>query len=356
MRFFGSSTRWVGLACTIAVLAACNGGSQTPLNAVPGAQTAMHGQSHWNVSPVSVPKLMDAIGAPDRGQSWMHKTTMRRPALMYVTNWLHGTVSVYNYRNGQNITLFGKLTGFKTPGQPCVDRSGNVYIPDPIRQTLTKFAWGQVHPIAVLADPYGGPTSCSVDRTTGNVAAANFGFGNVAIWAGGTGTPTQITYPTSAYTEFVGYDDTGDLLLASNNGSGSGILAYLPAGATSFTDLTQNGFTVGFPGNVQWGGTYWLVGDQGTEGVGCPCHVTQVGVSGSNASLDGSVLTFGGTTVDIIGFWKRGSPHYAHISAADFGQSKDIVYSFPAMSPVTVVSQRVKIPFGVAVSQQPPSP
>ena len=362
MRFFESSTRWIGFACTIALLAACNGGSQQPMSPATGAQAMRlpaHLPADWpsqwrGASPVSVPQAFRA-GTPDRGPSWIRKNITRRPALLYITNWLHGTVTIYRYRNGQDIDLFGKLIGFHRPGQPCVNGKGDVYVPENDGTTVTGYHWGDVHPFVTLSDPYGQPISCSIDPTTGNLAAANYGYGSVTIWPGATGSPVEITNGINYLSEFVAYDDSGDLLLGSSTPDlMHGLLSYLPAGASSFTDLTLSGFTLGQGGNVQWGGTYWLVGDQGTYGVGCPCHVVQVSVSGSTASLDGSVLTFGGSPVDIVGFWKRGAPRYAHISAADFGADDDFIYSFPAMAVVNTVTSRVRIPFGVAVSQQGP--
>ena len=53
-------------------------------------------------------------------------------------------------------------------------------------------------------------------------------------------------------------------------------LAELPSGAASFIPLTLAGGSIAVPGNIQWGGTFLLVADQGD----LQSSVNQVTVSG----------------------------------------------------------------------------
>lgn len=266
-------------------------------------------------------------------------------SLLYITDPGAGSVNFYTYHNGSGLVLQGQIFGFGYPAQPCSDKSGNVFVPDYILATVTEFAHGGTTPIQTLIDP-GTPTGCSVDKTTGNLATADFGFAQVDVYPGATGIPTIYPWLTTPYPEYVAYDNAGNLFIEGQaSGGGGAALGELVSGGGSVTDLTLSGFSIAFAGSIQWGGTYLLVGDQ--LGSGSGSIVNQTTVSGTTVSLN-TALTFPGT-IDITGYWKRGKPHYAHIAGADFGNANAQVDTFPGMSNVGTITG-LSTPFGAVVS------
>jgi hypothetical protein len=139
---------------------------------------------------------------------------------------------------------------------------------------------------------------CSVDKTTGNVAALiqydNFTFA-VAILPEFTGTPQLYTDSKIYRFLSVGYDGNGNLfLLGAPPGSSTYDLAELPSGGSSFESISLS-----LPPNatqlktVQWDGTYVTL-----EGVlknerrsrTWPQAVFQLSISGSEASVANTII------------------------------------------------------------------
>jgi len=268
-------------------------------------------------------------------------------SLLYVTDPGAGAVDFYTYHNGTGLTLQGQLFGFGYPAQPCSDKAGNVFIPDYTLLTITEFAHGGTTPIQTLLGGIS-PTSCSIDKTTGNLAAADFAAGAVAIYTGATGLPTLYLWLTTPYPEYVTYDKSGNLFIEGQSALGGGVaFGEIPSGGSSITDLSTSGFTINFAGNIQWGGTYVLVGSQGNGTASEPSYVVQTSLSGSTLSGT-NVLTFPGTS-DITGYWKRGAPHYAHIVGANFAGADAQVDTFPGMSTINTITG-LSSPFGAVVS------
>ena len=111
------------------------------------------------------------------------------------------------------------------------------------------------------------PFGCAVDPKTENVAVANYastlklGPGSVSIFDGGKGVPHS--YQDSAFNAyfFCGYDNKSDLFVdGADYGSYHTLLAEIPAGKSTFTNIAPDQ-TIGYPGGVQWDGTYLTVGD-----------------------------------------------------------------------------------------------
>jgi hypothetical protein len=359
MRISRATQHALGFAASFAILTACSG-SQSRVGPSTGTlpsatRPSVNVRGPGTVSPVSYEG--NRTTHRDLGKSWMSPGAKARPSLLYITNQGNGTATVYTYSNGSGLALQGTLTGFQQPTQPCVDRAGDVFIPDYLASTITEYAHGGTTPIAVLTDPFGLPTGCSVDKISGNLAVANLaasisgGQGDVLIYPNASGTPTQYTDSSIYSPEYCGYDNRGNLFIDGKMFSSSVVnLAELPSGGSSFTDLTLAGGSITFPGNVQWGGTYLLVGDQGSQFASIPSSVNQVTVSGSTATIVHN-LQFPGS-LDVTGFWKRGGATNAKIIAADIGNNNAPIYTFPGLSLFATVTNGVTGPFGTVVSQQ----
>src|SRR5579863_3343704 len=334
-------TRPFGLCAAVVVLAGCGGAPSHP-NALA------------NVTPAIGSSAFKTVVHRELGRSWTSPTASRISSLLYVTNTGNGTVTFYRY-NGGSLGILGRLKGFFKPTQPCVDKAGNVFIPDFDAATITKFAHGGATPIAVLSDPGGLPTGCSVDKVTGNLAVANFETnealqGSIEVYRNASGTPTQYSDAAVYHPEYCGYDNAGNLFIDGRPYDSETVnLAELKKGNASITDLTLTGGTIMFQGNVQWGGNDLLVGDQG--GFGSPSSVNRVTVSGTTASIVKNLPLPG--TSDVTGFWKQGGAGNAKIATADLVAGNAPIYAFPSMTLYATLTKDVSAPFGVTVSQLP---
>lgn len=315
----------------VCALAACSGGT-----GIPTAGTAQPG------SPV---------GAHLRAHSWMAMSARETKSLLYVSNAGNGTVTVYDYQGGNNLRLVGTLTGFATPEQPCVDASGDVFVPDAGAASVVEYAHGGTTPIATLSYPGGSPYSCSVDvHNTGNLAVSNNnGYeGNVGIYAAATGSPT--TYrPGLSNVFYLAYDPSGDLFADGFKGYGSdeaSALAELPSGGAGFSMLTVAGANVTYPQQLQWSGQHLLVGDlhinNGDSGL------YRMKVSGDIATV---IATTQFTAFDQGGFWKENGRGKVVAASAGYGHGSNVyVYNYPSGSLYATLSNGISVPEGVAIS------
>lgn len=143
----------------------------------------------------------------------------------------------------------------------CSDSSGDVWVVDsksPRLSILLEYARGGSNPIASLrlderAD------ACSVDPSTGNLAAAT-SDSNVAVWLKGQGAPTLIS--TSAFFkrgQTIAYDGAGNLYVRSFASGESA--AWLPKGSSAVAP-----FSIKKLGAYGWDGRYFVIGspDGGT--------------------------------------------------------------------------------------------
>jgi hypothetical protein len=326
---FPSTKRLVTSVAVAALLAGCSGTSQSalsPTQSVPQAGRVVAQASKQIPSPVARPNKN--VPVHRGGQSHMSPDAAKSKALLYVSNG-DGTVTVFKYAGGNPTQQVGTLTGFVFPGAPCTDTAGNVFIPDYDLGTVTEYAYGASTPTQTL-DPGGSAIACSVDPGTGNLAVVNYttpsGSGNIAVYKESTGTPTIYTNPNQFYPEFAGYDNGGNLWISGRSTSLVVTIAYLKSGSGTITTATVNGATIFFPAQVQWGGTYLLVGDQEFGGVS-GSGLYQMSVSGSTLTAAGS-FPFAGS-LDVLGFYKRGSTPNATVAAPDNGLSEGLVYKFP---------------------------
>ena len=186
----------------------------------------------------------------------------RRKDLLYISDET-GDVYVFSYPRGE---LKGTLTGFADPQGECVDKTGDIWITLFSGQELLEYAHGGTSSIGSLSDPGYLLEGCSVDPTTGNLAAADFAgmnstSGGVSIYADAQGTPTTYIDPGLYLVFSLGYDNKGNLFVDGETQTGGTFaFAELPKGSSAFTNLTLNK-PIGTPGSVQWDGKHVTVGD-----------------------------------------------------------------------------------------------
>lgn len=237
LRFCGQV---LGIGTLAAVLVACGGSSSSlgPSAALPLAQSRT-----GNVQPTTK-------------KSWINPA-LKSQSLLYVTDNRLGNVLVYTY---PNLTYAGELTGFSALAGECIDRAGNVFIAAN-ESDIFEYAHGGASPIQVLSAP-AETAGCAINRKTGDLAISDVNSGDHEIWIyhNATGTPTAYSDPNFAFTDFLGYDNQGNLFVDGYDASNLFHYAELPAGSSTFNDITLSQTPSG-AGNVQWDGHYMAVGD-----------------------------------------------------------------------------------------------
>jgi len=264
------------------MLAAC-GTSQPPIGA-PGA----------------MPQSRGIATHVERGGSWMLPEPSRKSGdLIYVM----GPVKNYiiSYSTGATIATFDGPEG-RGAGL-CSDEQGHVFMP--ATGEIWEFKHGGTTPINKLKDSYRA-MGCSIDPLTGDLAVANFEKassyntrGNIAIFEHGSGKPKFLVDPTIKNYVSCGYDAAGNLFLDGSADGASFLFAELPAGSSSFVDLSLNKPVLD-PGSVQWDGRNIAVGVNGAR------LIYRVSASGSIATVLGTTRL---DTINrpIIAFWVQGS-------------------------------------------------
>ncbi len=195
-----------------------------------------------------------------------HPAKKHKAALIYVSDLGNGSVEVYDYPSGTEV---GSATGFSYPYGDCSDKHGNAYVTDFDNGTVTKFAYGSTSGTTV-ASGLATPIGCSVDKK-GDLAVTQFegaeeGVGTVIIYPAGSSKGTAYTGPEEAWP--AAFDSKGNLYVEGEDGTcGYTIcVAVLPAGSSTFSAVTLNGASIGFPAAVEREQKGMVFGDQGYEG------------------------------------------------------------------------------------------
>ncbi|HEY1883821.1 MAG TPA: hypothetical protein VGG51_12360 [Candidatus Cybelea sp.] len=228
----------------------------------------------------------------------------RSQDLLYVSQDVSSLddVAVFDYPNGKPV---GMLTGFEAPANLCADRNGNVWIPNSGGTTIVEYAHGGSQPIATLQVPGGAsPLACSVDPTSGDLAAIVSGGSNSSphvyfIYKHASGSPETHHVDFPAYG--CSYDSSGNLFVDGNREpnkrSQIGFkLGELPRGKTRFRTFSV-GRGYDFWGQVQWDGKY--------VDVSAYEYILRFAIHGRKAVPAGGVILHGLKYIN--GFWIQGS-------------------------------------------------
>lgn len=186
---------------------------------------------------------------------------VKQHALLYLSRVNATVVYVFAYPEDY---LEGTLTGFIGPGSLCVDKSGDIFVPDAVGD-IVEYAHGDAAPIATLQDESGStPLDCSVDPTTGQLAVTNYNTGDVALYHRGS-TPNQrnngwigpklVSDPVITLTNQCSYDNEGNLFMDGLNGNLQYSFAELPHGSEAFVNLSLPK-RIGYFGAMRWDGEY----------------------------------------------------------------------------------------------------
>jgi hypothetical protein len=195
------------------------------------------------------------------------------------------------------------------PYGECIDNSGDVFITNFNGSNILEYRHGSVTPKEIISDSGEHPAGCSVDPTTGNLAVNNSytvsnEAGSISLYKYNPrhrwGAPTIYSDSSFTYMYFCGFDASGNLFVDGYTSyGGSFILAVLPAGSGTFTNLSLDQ-TIEVPGGIMWDGQYMTLADSGIS----PSAIYRFTVSGSTATVVGSTTLSGS---DVVQYWVSGS-------------------------------------------------
>ena len=180
----------------------------------------------------------------------------------------------------------------------------------------------------------------SGDLAVGVLLGNSYGAaGQVVIFKDASGSGK--VYNTPLYKEyFDGYDSKGNLFADGFGPSYNWMLVELPKGSSKFVTINTSN-SPGFPGSVQWDGTYLSVFDQYTN------QAYQYAVSGTTATLK-NTITFAGAS-DCAQTWIVKGLLYC----GDAGNNDGEVYKYPAGgSAVATFSGNFDLPLGVVAAKK----
>jgi hypothetical protein len=235
-------------------------------------------------------EFLFSVKAPTRefrDSSWMLPGA-RNTDLLYVANvggQNNSTVTVYRYPRG---ALIGTLSGFDFPTGLCSDGAGDVFVTNGNHNEIVEFKHGDSQPFQTLQT--GGLTyGCSVDPTTGDLAATNwcdgpvgscFAAGTVLIFKHAKGAPTRFNDPYGASMYYCAYDDQGNLYVDGLTTFHHLDFAELPRGSLTFSALALSvPHDPPAPGGLQWYDKRLAVGFQNGNAI------YQYRISGSTATM-----------------------------------------------------------------------
>jgi hypothetical protein len=339
MKMMTAVLYWLGVPAVTLLVACSNGVIQSPAANTSASQSMTF--------PVGAPlrnraifgAIQGAVSLSSHRGSWMSHDAKQND-LLYATSSGSAQVYVYSYPSAK---LEGILTGAEGPESDCIDKAGNIWIPDASRGDILKYAHGGTSPIAVLNAQGNDPFDCSVDPTTGNLAVIN--IFNVLIFRKARGTPTTYSDPGMPSTYFGGYDNLGNLFVDGTNTGGTFQFAELPKGSSGFTNFS---LSLEGPGGVQWDGKYIDVGDFISN------KIYQVQVNSSGATIVGSTLLSGAHApwyqFTFPNLDNGGSGQAKKIIATDYGTGV-ASWNYPAGGyPLKVFDDGPTGPTGVVIS------
>jgi hypothetical protein len=331
------------LVVTIFVaLAGCGGATPQGSSSIPAAsQSGVTAPAQMRARGLANLTLLRSPVRTDRRGSWM-ASDAKKKSLLYAADEDTGDVYVYSYPKGK---LEGTLTGFNLPSGMCTNKAGDIFILNGGGTTVEVFAHGGTSPIRTLDLPGYPELNCSVDRKTGNLAlGVLYGAGGeIAVFAGGQGTPT--TYEPSGQDGIpgCGYDNRGNLFCDAYGSDGDKFVLFeLAKGSSTVTTVSVSGTNGLRAGPMQWDGKYLAFGS------GAAGTLYQIALSGSTGSIEGSTQLDG--TGWVWQFWIAGArvvaPTYAGSGGAEVGY-----WNYPAGGDATKTITGFYQPDGATISR-----
>ena len=291
------------------ILAACSGG-QSGMGAT-GTMPSTAGGGNLMTEAVAHPMALNqphsaGVIAPGKkgGSSYV-----------YISGIYTNEVYVYNFAKGKFGTEVGTATsGISEPQGMCASK-GNAWLANTGDSNLLEFKGGSTTSSGSLTDTGEYPADCSISKK-GDIAVSNICSspsctqGDIAIFKGGTGSPTAVSCSNLYRYYFLAYDKKGNLWVDGEDSSGAFSFCEVAAGASSGTPITLN-VNPSFPGGVQVSGKYVTILDQLGDTVD---EYTISGTTGTEAHT----ITLSASGDDLVNDWFAGK--YLLVSNLTTGQ------------------------------------
>lgn len=282
----------LGIFAAAGILAGCGGASQSTLTPSAGMSA---------IRALGAPLYHGVL--PDR----------RRREIGYISNFYSGMILAFDFPSGKSRS--GTIAGSDPQGMCTRTGRGTFWIVDSGSDTVDEYKAGGTTKLKSLTVTSGEPAECSIDKGSGDLAVSILGASDVLIFKGASGSGTEISDGLES-TYSVGYDGSGNLFADGLTSTGDGFVE-LPAGSSTFHIVTgiSGG---GFPGDIQWDGTYVAVAADGFIG--------RYSISDYQATLEGEVMLPGGACTE---FWIAKSKFVC----PDAGDENATVYAYPKGGP-----------------------
>ena len=315
------------LNCVAAALLAGCGGGQPAIGA-----------------PDATPQTHTIAGHAQRVGSWMSLASAK-DNLLFISD--EGTSDVYVYSLSK-YRLVGTLTGFSEPRGLCLNKAGDIWIPNAGDSNLLEYAPGGTTPIGSLNDPGEYPVDCAVDTTTGDLAASNIisskpGPGSLSIYSNAIGAPAVV--PAFGHTYHDAYDPSGNLFVDGVTADGAFQFGEIARGEKTVTNLKLKGAVIGAPTNVQYADGNLAIGDDREYSSSV---IYQVAVSGTTARVIGRTPLH---HAHVIAFFILGHRVFC-LNSTKYGSVHIAIYKYPAGGEATRTIQipGLSLPVGLVVS------
>jgi hypothetical protein len=184
-----------------------------------------------------------------------------------------------------------------SPDAECTDAAGNIWVAGSSGY-FSEYARSGGKPLAKLVYSKG-LSGCSVDPTTGNLAAVN---GNmVLVWHNAEGKPVGYHTQWDYVLKNCGFDDHGNLFADGFDEyrTPSFLLFELPQGGSKLEQLKLD-VKINGAGQVQWDGSYITIQEQQSPG-----DIYRLKVAGTTATVVGTVR-FNGLASSLAPSWIQG--------------------------------------------------
>jgi len=231
------------------------------------------------------------------GRSWMAPEA-KSEDLLYISDY--DGVHVFSYPKGLHV---GDITGFVSPAGLCSNKKGDVFVTDTPAYRVYEYAHGSTEPLKTLYDNSVdfGPFDCSVDPTTGNVAATNLDSGFVVVFPKAEERP-KVYYPHTMHRVSMymcAYDDEGDLFVDQiyNRDGRHEYIGELRKVTKQFQVYLLDP-RITHPGGIQFDGKHVVIEDLDSH------IVYRLRFSGTKAAVIGSALLDGTPWVEQ--YWIQG--------------------------------------------------
>jgi hypothetical protein len=211
-----------------------------------------------NATSGAMPESATSGSAAAQQLPWMSPIKARGRDLLYVSERYAGVTNVYTYPEGN---FRGSLTypGSAFTGGLCSNKGGDVFITT--EYAIYEYPHGRASPVATLGNAFGFTNGCSVDPTTGDLAAMSPTSG-IAIYRPDHRHRWHLPRLFAiSNVSFGGYDARGDLFIDGRTHGGASLFKELPKGSSNFENITLNR-RLSAPGNIEWDGRYLAVGDE----------------------------------------------------------------------------------------------